>query len=771
MGRDTDVHVTDDERRFLTASRTKADRDATTRRRRRRLLVGGLVAALVVTAALGGFAMVQRATAEHQAQDARARQLAGDARLAIDEDPERAVLLAMAAMRTTPTPLPDAVSALQMATQSMRVVNTVDGVVTQSFAARPDLSLVAVDRTDANGYALVDPTAGNVTAKVDTPLPTGYESLAFDPTGKTLAAGYQGGDTSDPAVEQFDVATGHSLGTLHAPPASYDLVSYDSTGRWLGAVADTDNDSNVVLWDLHGGGTPITVGPGLDFRFIPGTSSLVVVARDTPELIVYDLHPDGTLTEAHRFDRPDVPYDSMAVSSTGLVAVASIAGRRVDVLDLTDGSTKTTLSMPSPGVPMFSEDGSTLAIGDGGDHFIRMYDTDRFAQQLLLVGSPGTPFGLAFSPDDQRLVSAAPGQLRTWDLRPQGPAALANFHVDTGYVGSFAVAADQSDTVINTYRAGVGTTQRVDADGTTTAIATNLHESNQTDASISNDLSTVSGLDQNLSTDVVDTTIGRSVPLGRCEAVVVLDGSGRTAMIDGQQLCRSTNEAPSPLPGPPVDSRIIDTSTDATLLDLGSTTIAGGAFGPPLADGRPGIVALLNADGTVHVRDLRTGADLGEYAPDQGVGVLRVAVTNDGKRLALTTTSGELIVLDLARLAHAEDPHDAIVWSVKAHNSSVQGLAVSQSGLIATASSAGNTRVWDPSGHLLADIPIKPDDPPDVSFTHDTDTLYYEDANGLIRRFPVDPARAMQLARSLVHRSLTPEECTRYFPDGHCPTT
>jgi WD40 repeat protein len=280
----------------------------------------------------------------------------------------------------------------------------------------------------------------------------------------------------------------------------------------------------------------------------------------------------------------------------------------------------------------------------------------------------------------------------------------------------------------------------------------------------------VAGLDQQWLAHVVDAGSGRATPLGRCEQVVRFDDTGTTALVDGSELCVSTSVGASPLPGPPVSSRVIDTATDATVLDLGAAGVFSGAFGPALADGRPGIVVVVDdVDPGVHVRDLRTGAVVGSFTPDHG-SLLKTAVTADGKRLALTTTSGELIVLDLARLGHAEGPNDAIAWSVKAHNGSVQGLAVSAGGLIATASSAGNIRVWDPTGHLVADVPIKPDDPPSLSFAPGTDTLYYEDAGGVVRRFPLDTKRSMQLARSLVHRSLAPEECTRYFPDAHCPT-
>ncbi len=166
--------------------------------------------------------------------------------------------------------------------------------------------------------------------------------------------------------------------------------------------------------------------------------------------------------------------------------------------------------------------------------------------------------------------------------------------------------------------------------------------------------------------------------------------------------------------------------------------------------------------------DLRTGTEIGAYTPSEG-DLLRVAVSPDAKRVLATTTTGRLVVLDLARLKRAKDPEDAVVWSVKAHDGSVQALAVSAHGLIATGSSAGNVRVWSPDGRLLADLTIHPDDVPNTAFARGTDILYYEDGNGVIRRFDPDVASEIRLARSLVTRSFTPDECARYFPHQRCP--
>ncbi|MEY2583135.1 MAG: hypothetical protein QOE09_2984 [Ilumatobacteraceae bacterium] len=774
------VSLTDDERRFLNSSRTEAEHEASGRTRRRRAIVGLLGAGLVTTTVLGSFALAQRAAADTQARRARSRDLAGQAQLAIVEDPERAVMLALTAMQTTHTPLPEAVSALQAATQADRVVTTVNDVGAQAFDAGTDGSIVVVDRPDAPGFTFVDPVTGTVTKTVTTTRSPSWNALALDPSGRVLGVGYQAPDSptpqstntqSDvPVIEQFEVPGGQSLGMLSGPAGSYENVAYDASGRWLAAVRNTGDTSTVMLWDLANNGARIAAGPGVEFRFIPGTESLVIADPDTPTLTVVHLEPSGGIRTERHIPRPDVPYTAMAVDPSGrLIAVASLPGRRVDILDITTGESRATLNMPSPGQPEFSRDGKLLAIA-GGDNLIRIYSAPTYTQQLLLAGSPDQPYGLAFSPDSSRLVSAVAGQLRSWDLSPQGPAALGNFHATGGFVGSFAVGADQSKALVTMYKEGTGAIERINqATGGITEVLGDLHQDTPAGSLISADMTAATGLDQNFLAHELNLGTGRSVAFGRCENVLALDRSGATALVDGQGLC-APRPGPPPLPGPPAASRVLDVATGHTILDLGATSLWGGVFGPPLEDGRPRIVVVLAGDANdVHVRDLSTGADLGTYAPDKG-SLLKAALTADAKRLVLTTTTGDLIVLDLAKLAHARRPNDAVIWTVKAHNGSVQGLAVSTTGLITTASSAGSVRVWSPEGHLLADLPIRPDDVPSVAFARGTNTLYFEDGNDVLRKFSLDTATSIRLARSLVTRPFTSDECSRYFPQQHCPT-
>jgi WD40 repeat protein len=147
-----------------------------------------------------------------------------------------------------------------------------------------------------------------------------------------------------------------------------------------------------------------------------------------------------------------------------------------------------------------------------------------------------------------------------------------------------------------------------------------------------------------------------------------------------------------------------------------------------------------------------------------------LAVSPDGGRLAMLMDTGRLVVVDTEQLAEDEgDETDPTVLDLAAHAAGSKAVAFSSSGLIATGSSLDGVRVWSPDGDLVASVPTRQEDAPTLAFAPGTDTLYYEDGDGIVRRFPIDVDAVTELARSVLTRGFTPQECTRYFPDEPCP--
>ena len=660
----------------------------------------------------------------------------------------------------------------------MRVIATNDGAFSGSLDQSPDGSLIAVDRLDPPGYVLIDPADGRILEEVTTDHQPGDDALSFGPDGDTLAVAYQGGRDEatgapldydgQPAVERFAVPGGRVLGSLDGPPGSYHFLAHDATGQWLAALRlDLDDRPTVVVWDVAAGGSPRSLGAGNAFGFLSGTGAVVVLGPEGTGLTVVDVATADVIREIATPD--DLQYFGLEVDPTGrLVALEAPTGRTVDVLDLTSGALESRLQLPSPTFSKFSPDGRQLAVR-GNDSLIRIFDTESFTERQRLAGMPGDSSGLAFSPDGSRFVGAAVGSLRSWDLSPEGPAPLGNFHVAGGLPGRLTLAADESTALVSVYTGERTALHRVDlTSGEDEEVLSDL--GGFATPVVKPDLSAVATLDREYTTNLIDLASGGVTKLGRCEALSEFDQSGRLAAIDGQMLCTDF-DSPAPLPGPGVPSRVVDLATGRTVLDLGDTPLFGAVFGPPVDGGPPGLFAVLNPYAAiVTVYDLTTGAEVGSYRPQGGGAPLNFAMSPDGRRLAVTTTDGKLAVVDLTTLARVEDPADAVAWTVTAHGGSVQAVSVSESGWIATASSAGEVRVWSPDGALFADLPLRLDDPPTLGFAPGTDTLYYEDGGGVFRRFVLDTDENVRLARSLLTRGFTEDECARYFPDQRCPT-
>jgi WD40 repeat protein len=762
---DSSFELTEDEQRFLTVSRTRVDRDATARATRRRRIIQGLIGVVVVTAAVAAYALVQRSAADREARETRARELASHAQLAIEEDPERAIMLALAAGDETSEPLPESVSALQAATQSMRLVDTVDGIADSSVEYHPDGSMVAVDRGSGQpGVVLVDPANGDVLADVETPYTTW--GLAFEPGGAELAVAY-GGSPGKPAIGRFELPSGRAAGDFAGAAGSYEQLSYHPDGRWLGAVRRHGDpaETEILVWAVDSPAAPISLGPGTAYGFVPGTTSVAIAGDEHGSLRVVDIETGDMVTP---IEIPDIDVDAgMAIDPTGdRLALRSFETGQIVVLDLDRGEQVVTLHVTGAQSAEFSPDGRWLAVGSF-DNRVHLFDTDDFAETIL-AGSPTLVGGVAFAPDSSRLASISPGQLRFWDLAPDGPTALGNFYA-SGNVSELVVGEGESTAVatIESPDASVAV-ERIDlASGERVEVADGLHfQPANMGPLISADLNVVAGLDDEFRTRVINLDTGADVELDRCEVVRALDRTGRLALVDGQILCGAAELGQAMLPGPGVDSRVLDLRTGRTVLDLGARPMWSGAFGPPTADGLPGLVARLGNNNEVEVYRLPGGERVGTYTSTNGF-PLAAAFTADANRLAVTNEAGQLAVLDLDRLA--VDPADAVVWTRAAHTGSVATVVTSASGLIATASFTGNVRVWSPDGAMIADLPVELDGNSALAFAPGTDTLYYEDGGGVIRRFTPDTDQLTELALSMLARGFTDDECARYFPGEECP--
>ena len=647
------------------------------------------------------------------------------------------------------------------------MTSTVDGVMQLSMDQSPDGSLLAVDRLDRTGYLLIESASGATVADVTTDYLLSDQVLSFDPTGSTLAVGFEQGDESAPDVGLFDVASSQPVGSLTDPGGTVVVLDHDATGRWLGALRiDPAGQLSAVLWDLAASGGPKSFGPALDFAVVDDGTSIVVLNGTGSGLTAFDI---ATAQPIREIDTPaGVEYWDLDIDPTGrLASLVSLTGNRVDVMDMGTGELRGTLELRDAAISRFSLDGRFLAVA-GDDSLIRIYGTDDFVERSRLTGSSGTPYQMLFAPDGSRLVSATAGQVRTWNISPDGAPVLGNFQVSGGPLDRLVVAADESVAYGSVYTSAgdFSSVHRLDLrSGEDDVVLGDLRSYFSTRPLVSPDLSVVAALDREYVSTLIGLPGGESTRLGHCESVRAFDRSGRVVALDARLLCEERRQGPGGV------SRIVDLDTGETLLDLGETAIYAAAFGPSGDDGRPRLATVVDRDSAaLTLYDLTTGTALGTYLRDDGDFPRSLAMSPDGGRLVLLMNSGRLTVLDVERIAEGEDQTDAILFDVPAHAAGSKAIAISDSGLIATGSSLDGVRVWSPDGDLLASVPTHQTDPPTFAFAPGTDTLYYEDGDGVVRRFPIDVDDARQLARSVLTRGFTPQECARYFPDEPCPT-
>lgn len=772
---ETPIVLTSHESEYLTASRGLRDAELATTRGRRRLLLGSLVAGLVVTTTLAGIALGQKSAAERQTRITTARELAAQSALALEEDPDLAILLALEAADVTMASgepvLPEAVGALQRAVQTSRAEFRLDdGSI--FVKASPDGSLLATDSVEPGTMVIWDARSGS---RLFT-LPSVGESVggaAFSPVDDMLAVAYEypSPENQGPAVVVWSGSTGAELFRLTGPDPVNQRPVFSPDGRSVAAASTSANsDSRVTVWDLSEGSIRSSFqveGGAFEVQFARDGSSLLVTEPVAQRVGFYS--PDtGELFDS--LVTPGFSPWSQALDPAGQRLALADDEDRMQMWDLERMELR--FMVEGPGNPItWSLDGRTLATGGAGGA-VFLVDPATGDVRMTLRGHTSRMLGVNFIPPGDQLASVAfGGETIVSNVAPAGPDELGAIAIGSGTPFSWQFARDGAEMLVSTHE---GTVEQVDvASGRRMALLTDQLGaiSGQFGPKISPDLRYVASLTPDGGSSV------RVVPsfevvseLPPCVTPMAFGPEGTLLAVDGRLACTADGGTPPLFTAPAsadLRSRVIDLTTREVVVDMGEKMVHAAVFSP---DGRYlATIATSGADLLFEIYDVGTGALLA--ALDRVALVATFAP--DGDLLAWGSVTGKAGIINLAALAQGTDPEHAIVFAQSAHFGQVTGIALNGRGTLATAGAGDQlVRLWDiTSGEVVGEFGTDraPGRRAYVAFSPDGSYLSYSDASGVIRRYTLDVDSLIDLATRRLTRSMTPDECLRFLEPSTCP--
>jgi WD40 repeat protein len=425
-----------------------------------RALVAVFAVAALVAGSLTIVARNRGALAERQAREARARELATASLANIQADPERAILLAIEAVRTTRAAdgsvARQAEDALHQAVEASRVVLRLDVHPVELVYSR-DGSRLATTGTSGSvsaGDPVLEPQEKEA---IVWDAATGQRLLTlkdhrsrvwdveFSPDGSRIATSDERG-----IVGIWDGATGERLVTLHAGTGgTLPQVDFSPDGTTLLATdgyTDGKGRGTIWLWDVRTGhlvrrwstsgaicGIAFSPDGGLVAGGLcspPGGETFVWDARTGERILTLQGHTDLIL--------------DLAWSPDGRrIATAGVDGE-AKVWDVRTGAELLTLTGHTSFVTgvAFAPDGRLVATASY-DGTVRLWNADTGEQVLELSGHGGANSDVVFSPDGQRVASGGADATLVWDITPPGSREQATI-ASSGATQSVVYSPDGS---------------------------------------------------------------------------------------------------------------------------------------------------------------------------------------------------------------------------------------------------------------------------------------------------------------------------------------
>ncbi len=773
VAHDSDIALTGDEQSFLDRSR-KAE---TRQRRRQAVIAWGAVAVFAVLAAT---AIFQRQAAKMEAREATVRQLAGESILALAEDPQLSILLALEgvdiSMSAGDEVPPEAIAALQQAVQGSRLELTLnDGVGNVAFS--PDGSLLVTDSInletgsptnevliwDSGTGARLRTLAGSSQVSVAEIRPEGGggTAITFSPDGGLLAVAYQtNGDFESPII-LWDPSTGEETGRLMAPGFVSWNPLWSPDGAYLVAASWDGATDFVTVWERASGRKVVSFEPGFVGQFALYDDRTIVVSHGPENRVgFYDLLSGDQLDV---LETPGLNVNLIAVDHIGDRLVLGSRHQDLQIWDLKSRSLQWTRPISSSRTVAVNPDGEMVALA-GDEGLIRLLDLDNGAELMVLAGHSVGVYGTVFHPDGEAIASVGTdGETRIWDISANGSPALGAVEIGSGdpFIPDFS--PDGTEVGIPTWD---GTFEvRGSEEGELIWLLDGLLTVAGVHPVVSYDWSSIASVSVDGAADV--RALGSSEPthtLPACTNPRALSPDASAVVLDGIWLCLPT-EAP---PGAELRSRVIDIPSGEELLDLGERLVFRAAFNPEGEfEGGRYLAVNVNTE-TLEIYDMMSGNVI------VSLDVLPTLIRFDptGRYLASGTLDGRVIVLDLTAVVGGATAEDALIMDQNVAPGGVPGIAISANGVLATSAfDSSFIRLWDfHTGRLITELRTSLDgsSPPHLNFSPDGSYLLYPDAGHVLRKFFLDTQQLIELAESRVVRGLTDDECRRYLEPSSC---
>lgn len=770
--------VADAERQRAEAEQFRAEEAAASNRKLRRrafILAAAVVLTLLAAGAAAFFlaqsnanlqaANEQRDAAEKSSRVSLARELAANALANLNVDPQRSVLLALQAVKTTHDAdklvLPEAEDMLHRAVLASRAQLTLGPGEKDMYRAiySPDGSQIA---TRADGLIQVwDATNGKELFNMAIG-PIAYDNLAYSSDGTQLATwDYDPNDFSYMWVKIYDAHSGALVRQTKLAQSSKEWVlsNYNSD---LTRIIEGSFDKTSKVWDTRTGELLMTLTGHQDTvttaRYSPDEKRIVTGSADRSAK-VWDATTGKVLITlcCHAQEITEAVFSPDGTK----VATASLDGN-VKIWDANTGTDLLTLAGHTGLVysVKFSPDGKQVA-APSWDRTTIVWDSETGKQLYELAGHTDYVWDASYSPDGKHLVTAS------WD----NTAVVW----DTGT--SHEVSAISSPPI---YRSAISqdhkrlATRHADGRFTVWDMIQRQpllsftdpgadHDSTSADIAISPDGTRIAYYaDKSIKVWNVDS--GKQIlTLAPDRAGVRPSFVNRPAFsADGQRIA-AVSAYDQEFPVFDKQVTIWDAVSGAPLAEFpmskednnwGSLT-----FNPD------GTRVVIGGNGIVRIFDAQTGQKLGEFENEKGdrKRIQFVAFRPDGEQFVTSSASGTAFVRSTTT--------GSLLFSLAGHNSNVYEIEYSSDAkYIATASWDGTAKVWDASnGKEVLTLHGSSEQVRGAYFNSDGTRLWTTSMDGAIREYVLRIEDLVELAKTRLTRTWTEEECKKYLHTATCP--